>query len=365
MSTPILKVTGLLKSFGPYVAVGGIDFQVEEGEFIAIMGPSGCGKTTTLRLIAGLETPTGGEIRLRDRLMNDVSPWERDTPMVWQNLALFPFMSVFQNVEFGLKMRGAGKAERRRNVMHWLERMSLGAYADHKVNQLSGGQRQRVALARALITEPEILLLDEPLSALDAHLIIRMQNELTRLHRELGITFFYVTHSQSEAFALADRVIIMNEGKVVQIGAPREIYSAPSNRFVAEFVGTNNIIEGTVKRRSGDVVEVDTPVGEIRAVASPSSDLREGQVVDLVISADRVMLNQEREDSHNQLSASLISEEFVGSVVTLYLQAQGTEEFRVQFQQRELAGIDLSDNRRLNVSWSPEDVFILPVERNR
>ena len=365
MSPPILKVTGLEKAFGPYVAVDGIDFEVEEGEFIAIMGPSGCGKTTTLRLIAGLETPTGGEIHLRDRLMNDVSPWERDTPLVWQNLALFPFMSVLRNVEFGLKMKGVEKTERHRNVMLWLERMGLDAYANHKVDQLSGGQRQRVALARALITEPEILLLDEPLSALDAHLVIRMQSELTRLHRELGITFFYVTHSQSEAFALADRVIIMNDGKVVQIGTPKEIYRAPSNRFVAGFVGTNNIIAGTVNHRSGDVVVVDTPVGEIRAVASSSSGVREGQVVDLVISADRVMLNQAREDGHNQLSASLISEEFVGSFVTLYLQAEGTEEFRVQIQQRELAGIDLSDNGRLNVTWSPEDVFILPAEGSR
>ena len=365
MSTPILKVTGLEKSFGPYVAVGGIDFEVEEGEFIAIMGPSGCGKTTTLRLIAGLETPTGGEIHLRDRLMNDVSPWERDTPLVWQNLALFPFMSVLRNVEFGLKMKGVEKAERHRNVMQWLERMGLDAYADHKIDQLSGGQRQRVALARALITEPEKLLLDEPLSALDAHLVIRMQSELTRLHRELGITFFYVTHSQSEAFALADRVIIMNDGQVVQVGTPKEIYGAPSNRFVAGFVGTNNIIAGTVSRRSGDVVVLDTPVGEIRAVASATGGVREGQAVDLVISADRVIVNQAREDGHNQLSASLVSEEFVGSLVTLYLQVEGTEEFRVQIQQRELAGIDLSDDGRLNVTWSPEDVFILPAEDNR
>lgn len=365
MSAPILKVTGLEKSFGPYVAVDGIDFEVEEGEFIAIMGPSGCGKTTTLRLIAGLETPTGGEIHLRDRLMNDVSPWERDTPMVWQNLALFPFMSVFRNVEFGLKMKGVEKAERHRNVMQWLERMGLDAYADHTIDQLSGGQRQRVALARALITEPEILLLDEPLSALDAHLVIRMQSELTRLHRELGITFFYVTHSQSEAFALADRVIIMNDGKVVQIGTPKEIYRAPSNRFVAGFVGTNNIIAGTVSRRSGDVVVLDTPIGEIRAVAPPTGGVREGQAVDLVISADRVIVNQVREDGHNQLSAPLVSEEFVGSLVTLYLQVEGTEEFRVQIQQRELAGIDLADNARLNVTWSPEDVLILPAEGNR
>jgi spermidine/putrescine transport system ATP-binding protein len=364
MSIPILEVAGLVKHFGPYVAVDGIDFGVEEGEFIAIMGPSGCGKTTTLRLIAGLETPTSGEIRLHDRLMNDVSPWERDTPLVWQSLALFPFMSVLQNVEFGLKMKGARKAERRQKVMQWLDRMGLGTYADHKVDQLSGGQRQRVALARALITEPEILLLDEPLSALDAHLRIRMQSELTRLHRELGITFFYVTHSQSEAFALADRVIIMNEGKVVQVGAPKEIYGAPSNRFVAEFVGTNNIIEGTVKRCTGNVVEVDTPVGDIRAVASSSAEVREGQAVVLVISADRVMLNEAATDGLNRLSVSLISEEFVGSVVTLYVQADGIEEFKVQVRQRELTGIDLSDNEQLNVTWSPEDVFILPAEAN-
>ncbi len=362
VNNPILRVTGLVKSFGPHVAVAGVDFEVEEGEFIAIMGPSGCGKTTTLRLIAGLETPTGGEIRMRDRLMNDVSPWDRDTPLVWQNLALFPFLSVFQNVEFGLKMRGVPKAERRRKVMQWLEQMSLGDYADHKVHQLSGGQQQRVALARALITEPEILLLDEPLSALDAHLKIRMQSELTRLHRELGITFFYVTHSQSEAFALADRVIIMNEGKVVQVGAPKEIYHAPTNRFVAEFVGTNNIIEGTVKSRAGNAVEVDTAVGGIRAIVSSSSNVHEGQAVVLVISADQVMLNQESEDAHNQLSVSLISEEFVGSVVTLYMQAKGIEEFKVQVRQRELAGIDLSDNGKTIVTWSPEDVFILPAE---
>lgn len=274
-------------------------------------------------------------------------------------------MSVLRNVEFGLKMKGVEKAERHRNVMQRLERMGLDAYADHKIDQLSGGQRQRVALARALITEPEILLLDEPLSALDAHLVIRMQSELTRLHRELGITFFYVTHSQSEAFALADRVIIMNDGQVVQVGTPKEIYGAPSNRFVAGFVGTNNIIAGTVSRRSGDVVVLDTPVGEIRAVASATGGVREGQAVDLVISADRVIVNQAREDGHNQLSASLVSEEFIGSLVTLYLQVEGTEEFRVQIQQRELAGIDLSDDGRLNVTWSPEDVFILPAEDNR
>ena len=182
MSDLFLTLTQLEKRYGDALAVNRIDLTVGKGEFIAIMGPSGCGKTTTLRMIAGLEQPTAGEIRLRGRLINEDMPWRRDTPLVWQSLALFPFMSVLKNVEFGLKMRGVAAAERRRRAMQWLERLDIAAFADRDVTRLSGGQRQRVALARALVTEPEILLLDEPLSALDAHLVVRMQAELIRLH---------------------------------------------------------------------------------------------------------------------------------------------------------------------------------------
>ena len=251
MDEPLLELDGLTKRFGEHEAVSGIDLEIAEGEFIALMGPSGCGKTTTLRMIAGLEEPTSGEVRLKGERINERKPWERDTPMVWQSLALFPYLSVRGNVEFGLKMRRMPARERRARALKWLEQVGIADYANRNIAQLSGGERQRVALARALVTEPRILLLDEPLSALDAHLRVRMQAEITELQRRLGITFVYVTHNQSEAFAMASRVVIMDAGLIQQIGAPREVYRAPANRFVAEFVGTNNIIEGRVRRADG------------------------------------------------------------------------------------------------------------------
>ncbi|MEL6623775.1 MAG: ABC transporter ATP-binding protein, partial [Pseudomonadota bacterium] len=224
MADTLVSLENVTKRFDDFVAVDHLNFEIKRGEFLALMGPSGCGKTTTLRMLAGIETPTDGVIRLSGQVMNDLAPSERDTPMVWQSLALFPFLNVRKNVEFGLKMRGVAASERKRRALEWLDRMAIAEYAERDVSLLSGGQRQRVALARALVTEPQILLLDEPLSALDAHLVVRMQAELTRLQRELGITFVYVTHSQSEAFAMADRVALMNKGRIAQLGTPPEVY---------------------------------------------------------------------------------------------------------------------------------------------
>jgi spermidine/putrescine transport system ATP-binding protein len=235
------------KSYGDSVAVKHLDLEIARGEFVAIMGPSGCGKTTTLRMLAGLEAPSAGTIEIGGRVMNDVPAHQRDTPLVWQSLALFPFLNVRENVEFGLRMRGVSEPERRTRSLMWLERLGLKGFEKRRIDQLSGGQRQRVALARSLVTEPQMLLLDEPLSALDAHLVIRMQGVLTKLQKELGITFVYVTHSQSEAFAMADRVVIMDHGEIAQIGDPKEVYRTPRNRFVAEFVGRNNILAGRVE----------------------------------------------------------------------------------------------------------------------
>lgn len=243
---PLVQFSGVRKTFGPFEAVKSLDLDIGLGEFVAIMGPSGCGKTTTLRMLAGLETPTEGTIRIAGQEMNDVPVHDRDTPLVWQSLALFPFLNVKENVEFGLKMRGVDASEAHSRAMLWLDRMGLKGFEKRRIDELSGGQRQRVALARSLVTEPQMLLLDEPLSALDAHLVIRMQGVLTKLQKELGITFVYVTHSQSEAFAMADRVVIMAQGEIAQIGTPQEIFRAPRNRFVAEFVGRNNILKGTV-----------------------------------------------------------------------------------------------------------------------
>lgn len=345
MTEPLVKLRGVVKRYGDFTAVKGADLDIAKGEFVAIMGPSGCGKTTTLRMLAGLEAPSGGEISIGGKVMNDVPAHERDTPMVWQSLALFPFLSVRENVEFGLKMRGVDAAERKRRAMDWLERMEIAQFAGRMVDQLSGGQRQRVALARSLVTEPEILLLDEPLSALDAHLVIRMQGVLTRLQKELGITFVYVTHSQSEAFAMADRVVIMSDGLIEQVGSAREIYRAPASRFVAEFVGRNNIVSGAVK---GDQIETALGAFPVAAPDGPAA---------MVISAD--LVSASRTPSETSVEATLISEEFVGSIVTLFLEASDGSEFKVQVQERALADLDLSSGGMLHLSWDPAAAHIL------
>jgi spermidine/putrescine transport system ATP-binding protein len=331
MASPLVVFDNVVKRFGTFEAVKRMNFEIHEGEFLAFMGPSGCGKTTTLRMLAGLEDPSEGDIRLAGKSLLNVKPHERDTPMVWQSLALFPFLNARENVEFGLKMRGLDGATRKAKALDWLERLGIGEFAERDVNSLSGGQRQRVALARALVTEPKILLLDEPLSALDAHLVIRMQGVLTKLQRELGITFVYVTHSQSEAFAMADRVVIMSKGEIAQIGSSRDIYRTPANRFVAEFVGRNNIFSGMVNGAGA----VETPAGTFDIDAR----LPAGSTISFVVAADVVTLSLQKPDARNALAAQLISEEFVGSMVTLFFEAAGGMEVKVQVQERALEGL--------------------------
>ena len=361
MAEGFLVLTGVEKRYGDFLAVRELDLAIEQGEFIVIMGPSGCGKTTTLRMVAGLDRPNVGEIRLRGCLLNDVKPWERGTPMVWQSLALFPFLSVRRNVEFGLKMRGVGAGERRKRAMQWLDRLGIAEFAERDVAQLSGGQRQRVALARALVTEPEVLLLDEPLSALDAHLIVRMQAELTRLHRELGITFLYVTHSQSEAFAMASRVVIMNKGAIEQAGPAKEVYRKPATRFVAEFVGTNNILHGRVERLERGRAMISTPVGLFSAAALFADGLAVGDAVDYVISGDSIAIGAKEGTLDNCVDGVMVSEQFVGSVVTIYVETPAGQEFRVQARQHELALIEIDAGKPLRLAWSADSAYLLPT----
>ena len=359
MSEALLVLDKVVKRFGEHVAVNGVDLQISKGEFLAIMGPSGCGKTTTLRMIAGLEQPSEGEIRLNGKRINELKPWQRDTPLVWQNLALFPHLSVLKNVEFGLKMRNVAARERRERAMNWLERMDLHAYAGRNITQLSGGERQRVAIARALVTEPEILLLDEPLSALDAHLRIRMQSEITQLQKQLGITFAYVTHNQSEAFAMASRVAIMSDGLIQQIGSPREVYRAPANHFVAEFVGSNNILTGTVVALDGDRATVDTAHGKFNVPVPDPAPIK-GDTLELVVSADLIAISDSAGEYENVIAGELISEEFIGSVITLYLDIGDGTVFRVQKQQHELDALDYASGRKLFASWQAKDTYVLP-----
>lgn len=347
----LVSFEGVVKRFGSFIAVQKLDFEIKKGEFLAIMGSSGCGKTTTLRMLAGLEAPSEGVIRLSGKPINDLPTWSRDTPMVWQSLALFPFLNVRENVEFALKMRGLGKAERRRRAEQWLDRMHIAEFAERNISQLSGGQRQRVALARSLVVEPEILLLDEPLSALDAALKVRMQSVLKNLQRETGITFVYVTHSQSEAFSMADRVVIMSRGKIEQIGTPQEIYRTPRTRFVADFLGSSNLFSGKV--RSGTAgFELDAPVGPLRLASAAAA----GEAATLTVLDTKTHLSTTAPaGTVNAVPVKVIGEEFVGATATVYLETAQGQEIRVQKGHDELAGLPLGIGQPLYAWWNPED----------
>jgi len=248
MSTAI-ALRSLRKSFGPVTAVDGIDLEIEDGEFFSMLGPSGSGKTTVLRMVAGFEAPTEGRVLLGDRDVTDEPPFERDVNTVFQDYALFPHMSVRDNIEYGLRVKKVDRAERRDRAEDALHTVRLDGYGDRRPTQLSGGQRQRVALARALVNRPKVLLLDEPLGALDLKLRREMQIELKQMQREVGITFVFVTHDQEEALTMSDRIAVFNAGRIEQVATPIELYERPATAFVAGFVGTSNLLEGEVARK--------------------------------------------------------------------------------------------------------------------
>ncbi len=244
-ATPAIRLTGLTKTFGAVNAVDHLDLDIAEGEFFSMLGPSGSGKTTVLRLIAGFELPTSGTVELLGQDVTSRAPFDRDVNTVFQDYALFPHMSVLENVAYGLRVRGVPKKERLERATAALESVALGTFGSRKPSQLSGGQRQRVALARATVVQPKVLLLDEPLGALDLKLREQMQVELKELQRSLGITFIFVTHDQEEALTLSDRIAVFNNGRIEQLGTPAEIYEAPTSPFVASFVGTSNLFDET------------------------------------------------------------------------------------------------------------------------
>jgi putative spermidine/putrescine transport system ATP-binding protein len=250
-----VQLVAVRKTFGDVVAVDGVDLTIDDGEFFSLLGPSGSGKTTVLRMIAGFDQPTKGAILLDGRDVTRQPPYDRDVNTVFQDYALFPHMTVQQNVEYGLKVKGVGKAERRRRASEMLDSVRLGDYGSRKPTQLSGGQRQRVALARALVNHPRLLLLDEPLGALDLKLREEMQVELKRIQHEVGITFVFVTHDQGEALSMSTRIAVFNHGLIEQVGTPREIYDHPSTDFVAAFVGTSNVLDPETSRRLMGVAE--------------------------------------------------------------------------------------------------------------
>ena len=268
--TPI-TIRGLRKTFGKTVAVDDINLDVASGQLFFLLGPSGCGKTTLLRMIAGFSDPTAGTIRFGEQDVTHLPPNKRNTGMVFQGYALWPHMSVRQNVAFGLEVRKVSKDAIRRRVDEALASVQLTPQADRKINQLSGGQQQRVALARALVIKPTVLLLDEPLSNLDAKLRLEMRQSIRDICKESGITGVYVTHDQKEALSMADAVAVLQAGNVMQVGPPRRLYERPANRFVADFLGETNFITGTVTSRVGDTAELDTPLGPLRSTTFPDN----------------------------------------------------------------------------------------------
>jgi spermidine/putrescine transport system ATP-binding protein len=288
-SAPVIRLDGVSKRFGDYVAVESADFDIAEGEFFSMLGPSGCGKTTTLRMIAGFEQPTTGRILLHGDDVSTTPPYKRDVNTVFQNYALFPHMNVFENVAFGLRNKKTPNDVVRTRVMELLEVVRLPDMAERKPNQLSGGQQQRIALARALVNLPKALLLDEPLGALDLKLREVMQLELKRIQREVGITFIFVTHDQEEALTMSDRIAVMTQGRVDQIGSPTEIYHHPATAFVAGFIGTANLLPVTVRSQEGDTVLVDSRLGNPFRVPAGGRSHSSGSDATLMVRPERLV----------------------------------------------------------------------------
>jgi putative spermidine/putrescine transport system ATP-binding protein len=328
-----LELVQLSKVYGNVTAVDAIDLKIPAGSYCCLLGPSGCGKTSTLRMIAGHESASSGDIIVGPRNVTDLPPAQRSTAMMFQSYALFPHLSVLDNVAFALKMRGVAKAERHAEAKKLLELVDMQAYAARLPSQLSGGQQQRVALARALITSPQILLLDEPLSALDPFLRLRMRTELKRLQRELGISFIHVTHSQDEAMALADIVVLMNAGKIEQQASPREIFNHPKTEFTAKFIGGHAVI---------------TAGGETYAVRN-----------------DRLILKRPGDASSGPSIAGTVSEvEYQGTYVRVAVAADGGADISAQLTEDEYDRADYRLGESVIATWDPSQASLLKGSRS-
>ena len=310
-----VKLENIEKSFGSVIAVNNISLRIEDGEFFTILGPSGCGKTTTLRMIAGFYKPDKGKIYFNEKLIDRFAPEKRNIGMVFQNYALWPHMSVFKNVSFGLEMRKVPDNEIESRVNSILELVSLGGLGNRTPDQLSGGQQQRVALARALVIRPDVLLLDEPLSNLDAKLRVEMRTEIKKLQKNLGITTIYVTHDQKEALAVSDRLAVMGLGKIVQVGSPLEIYTKPANKFVASFIGLINLFQGRISKVSKTDVWIKTNNG-LDLVSSSIKDVKEGKEVIVAVRPEHIEVHTEGFSStrRNTLNGIIEGIEYLGDL---------------------------------------------------
>ena len=318
-----VELNHVTKAFTTTLAVNDVSLTVEKGEFFFLLGPSGCGKSTFLRILAGFYKPDTGELRFDDTVMNNVPPHQRNTGMVFQNYALWPHMSVAENIEYGLTLRKLEKSEREEKIRRALEMVQMEDYHDRAVNTLSGGQQQRIALARALVIEPSVLLLDEPISNLDAALRQQMRDEIKQIHDRTNITTFYVTHDQVDALSMAHRMAIMQEGIIVQVGTPREVYQFPKNAFVASFIGETNFISGKVAQMSNGTATIETPVGTLRSEAV-YHELTHGATVQCSIRPEALVVEGVQNGNNraeNRIDAKVTAVNYLGRVEEYQLMA--------------------------------------------
>jgi putative spermidine/putrescine transport system ATP-binding protein len=353
-----LELRNVTKHFGDIVAVQDVNLRIESGEYVVLLGPSGCGKTTILRMIGGHEHPTSGEIVLDGESLVGVPPAKRPTTTVFQHFALFPHKHVLGNVEFGLRMRGVGKKERRSRALAMISRVGLAEMRFRRPSALSGGQQQRVALARVLVTRPKLLLLDEPFGDLDRLLQLRMRVELRELQRELGIAFVHVTHNQEEALSMADRIVVMEGGRIQQIGTPAEISQRPVNVFVAAFMGDNNILRGSVTQVTSEQMLVDAGVGHLALPAS-GRDHKVGDSITLAVRASCVRLSAgERQNGPNELACRVSATEYLGDVIKVHLRA-GEHSLLAKLPEERYPELAALTGEAVTATWDTQDVQVL------
>ena len=364
-----VQLDHVTKRFGDVTAVDDLSLTIERGEFFALLGPSGCGKTTTLRMIGGFEEVTSGTISLGDQDVTDLPPFKRATNTVFQNYALFPHLDVFENIAFGLRRRKVPDGEIRGQVTALLKLVDLPGYEKRRPNQLSGGQQQRVALARALINNPQVLLLDEPLGALDLKLRKQMQVELKRIQSEIGITFIFVTHDQEEAMTMSDRIAVMRAGRIEQLGAPDELYESPRTDFVAGFLGVSNLLDAEVAGRDGDLATLRLADGSV--LRAPSSALNGEQSVRLGVRPEKlhvIAITDDdagaTEDGMNSIEGTVLDASYIGVSTQYLVKTADGHRLTVYAQNLETSGAGevLSEGQRVRLTWNPQHTFVIGAQ---
>lgn len=356
MATCDVEFRNVSKHFGDFIAVDRVDLQVEKGEFLTLLGPSGCGKSTTLRMIAGFLHPTEGEVLIAGEVMGTRPAYRRDSSMVFQDYALFPHMSVFENVGFGLKERRAGRQAIEEKVGLMLEVVGLSAFGDRRPGQLSGGQQQRVALARSLVLEPTVLLLDEPLGALDLKMRQHMQVELKNLQERVGVTFIYVTHDQEEALVMSDRIAVMNHGRIEQIGPSHELYENPRTRFVADFIGETNLMAGKVEALSRETVSV--AAGGLTVVGRRPAEVGAGDAVHVSVRPEKVRSGGECRGCETTTVGEIVDVVYKGSVIRYELRLESGAHLAYDEQTKHHSRrFAIGDT--LEVGWAAGDAMVI------